>query len=319
MKKYFTLLLTLCCTAFLALHAQVTDTLKRSDSLNVPRLDTARVVAATADSLSVTARDTAAAPMAAIAKTRIDYRGSTYEKVLGQNPYFNFDGKPVIRTMVEKRVNDKDSLFYLLAGLLLLLALVKALFGKYFSNLFAVFFRASLKQKQMREQLLQNPLPSLLLNICFIATGGLLAALVIHAEWDSANVPGFWWLYLYCLAGLSLVYLGKFFVLKMLGWTLRISATTDTYIFIVFLCNKVLAIFLLPLLMVAVFSSQNLSTVAMTISYALVAGIFAYRYISSYGYIRREFRTSRFHFFLYLCAFEVAPLLLIYKVLLKFV
>ncbi|HPZ87828.1 MAG TPA: DUF4271 domain-containing protein, partial [Flavihumibacter sp.] len=98
-----------------------------------------------------------------------------------------------------------------------------------------------------------------------------------------------------------------------------IEQTVDTYIFIVFLCNKVLAVFLLPLLMVAAFASPGLVTISMTISYVIVIGVFLYRYISSYGYINREVKTSRFHFFLYLCAFEVAPLLLIYKVLLKLV
>jgi len=41
-----------------------------------------------------------------------------------------------------------------------------------------------------------------------------------------------------------------------------------------------------------------------------------YRFIISYRPVRSEIKVNRFHFFLYLCAFEIAPLLLIYKVLL---
>ena len=41
--------------------------------------------------------------------------------------------------------------------------------------------------------------------------------------------------------------------------------TTDTYIFIVFMCNKVLAIILLPLLLVVAFASSGLSLVALTL------------------------------------------------------
>jgi hypothetical protein len=47
--------------------------------------------------------------------------------------------------------------------------------------------------------------------------------------------------------------------------------------------------------------------------------LFIYRFIISYTPIRNEIKLNRFHFFIYLCAFEIAPLLLIYKVLLIFV
>ncbi len=51
----------------------------------------------------------------------------------------------------------------------------------------------------------------------------------------------------------------------------------------------------------------------------MLALTLAYRFIISYKPIRNEIKVSRFHFFVYLCAFEIAPLLLIYKVLLIFV
>jgi hypothetical protein len=284
----------------------------KRDPARPPKKDTARVPARPDSLVAQNLTDSTAA------KTPVDYSTSTYNRVLKENPGFNFFGKAVIRTITERRIAGKEGLFYLFGGLFLLLALVKTAFGKYFQNLFAVFFRASMKQKQIREQLLQTPLASLLLNLLFVAVGGLYAAFIIHNRGGSHGI-NFWLLYGYCAAGLALVYLGKFFVLKVLGWTLRMTASTDTYIFIVFLCNKILGIFLLPVLLAAAFGDAGTVTVAMTVSYVLVIGIFLYRYISAYGYINREVRTSRFHFFLYLCAFEVAPLLLIYKVLLKFV
>jgi hypothetical protein len=159
----------------------------------------------------------------------------------------------------------------------------------------------------------------LLLNIHFVAAAGLLAAMILHQYQTNPSDPGFWKLYLYSILAVALVYTGKNFILQFLGWSLRMKDTTDTYIFIVFLCNKVLGIFLLPLLMLIAFANEPLVTVATTLSYVLVVAIFLYRYISAYGFITRELKASRFHFFLYLCAFEVAPLLLIYKVLTKIV
>lgn len=255
----------------------------------------------------------------AVKKVPADFSSSNYLKVLQSHPYYNFGSKGVFRTIIVKTERGKDGLFYLLAGLLFLLALIKLSFGRYLENMFKVFFRASLKAKQIREQLLQTPLASLLLNIHFVAAAGLLAAMILHQYQTNPADPGFWQLYLYSVLAVALVYTGKNFILQFLGWSLRMKDTTDTYIFIVFLCNKVLGIFLLPLLMLIAFANEPLVTVATTLSYVLVVAIFLYRYISAYGFITRELKASRFHFFLYLCAFEVAPLLLIYKVLTKIV
>ena len=263
--------------------------------------------------------DTEFPAASAVKKEPADFSSSDYLKVLQSHPYYNFGGKGVFRTIIVKTERGKDGLFYLLAGLLFLLALIKLSFGRYLENMFKVFFRASLKAKQIREQLLQTPLASLLLNIHFVAASGLLAAMVLHQYQTNPADPGFWKLYLYSILAVALVYTGKNFILQFLGWSLRMKDTTDTYIFIVFLCNKVLGIFLLPLLMLIAFANEPLVTVATTLSYVLVVAIFLYRYISAYGFITRELKASRFHFFLYLCAFEVAPLLLIYKVLTKIV
>ena len=68
----------------------------------------------------------------------------------------------------ERQRVSKDKFFYLLSGLLLFLAFIKLVFKKYFKNIFRLFFQPSFRQKQTREQLSQNHLPSLLLNLFFI-------------------------------------------------------------------------------------------------------------------------------------------------------
>jgi len=50
----------------------------------------------------------------------------------------------------------------------------------------------------------------------------------------------------------------------------------------------------------------------------LLGGLLIYRLILSFGAVRNQVRVNFFHFFLYLCAFEIAPLLLVYKGLLLY-
>lgn len=213
--------------------------------------------------------------------------------------------------------NSKDSLFYLIVAILFYFATICIFFEKYFNNLMTLFFRVSLRQQQIREQVLQAPLPSLLLNILFVISAGLYACFLLHYSRWGAGV-NFWILYLNCMALLAAIYLVKFVVLKFIGWVFSISRATDIYIFIVFLVNKMLGIFLLPFLIVIIFSGEEWREVFITISLAMVFVFWAYRILASFRPIRNEIKLTPFYFFLYLCAFEVAPLLLIYKVLLTY-
>jgi Domain of unknown function (DUF4271) len=242
---------------------------------------------------------------------------SFWEKVLSINPYFNFTGQPVIEIFSLHRANSKDSLFYLLVAILFYFALIRIFFEKYFNNLMTLFFRVSLRQQQIREQVLQTPLPSLLLNILFVISAGLYACYLLHYSQLGAGVP-FWILYLNCMLLLGTIYLVKFLVLKFIGWVFSISRATDIYIFIVFLVNKMLGIFLLPFLIVITFSGPQLREVFITISLAMIFVLWTYRILASFRPVHNEIKLTPFYFFLYLCAFEIAPLLLIYKVLLTY-
>ncbi len=247
------------------------------------------------------------------------YSIAVFQHVLRDHPYYNFFGTPLNSRMLEKKVNDKDGLFYFLLGLLLYMGLIRLLFEKYLANVITLFFRATLRQQQIREQLLQSPLPSLLLNILFLLSGGLFLSFVcLHYK----IVPGsinIWLLQLYCTALLLLIYLGKFLLLKITGWIFNISHATDTYIFIVFLVNKIIGIFLLPVTVLLAFPYQPLYPVVFTLAFMILFILYIYRFIISYKPVRNEIKVNRLHFFVYLCAFEIAPLLLIYKVLLIFV
>jgi hypothetical protein len=46
--------------------------------------------------------------------------------------------------------------------------------------------------------------------------------------------------------------------------------------------------------------------------------LFFYRYLFSITSVRSKLHISSFHFFLYLCAFEILPLLILYKFIVQF-
>jgi len=239
-------------------------------------------------------------------------------QVLEHNPWFGFTAKPIHPVKQDiKQFTGKELLFYVLIFLLIVFALLRRAFPKYFSDLFRLFFRTTLKQRQIREQLMQTPFPSLLLNGFFIVSAALYATFMFR-YFHMDPVGNFWLLFFYCCVGLSLAYLVKFVGLKVSGWVFNMQEAADSYIFIVFIVNKMIGILLLPFLIVLAFTLGNVYSAGMTLSWCLVAGLLAYRFILTFVAIRNQVKVNPFHFLLYLIAFEIAPLLLVYKGLLAF-
>lgn len=239
-------------------------------------------------------------------------------QVLKRSSYFDFKTKPITKEGSSLKIfKGKEFVFYLLIFLLIVFAVLRELFPKYFSDLFRVFFRTTLKQAQIREQLMQTPLPSLMLNGFFVVSGGLYITFLL--EYFKINpVDNFWLMFFYSCLGLSIAYTVKFLGLKIAGWVLGIEEATDAYIFIVFIINKMIGILLLPFLIMLAFSEEGIYSASLTISWFLFAAIYLYRFMLTYSVIRNQIKVNPFHFFLYFCAFEIAPLLLVYRGLLVF-
>jgi len=239
-------------------------------------------------------------------------------RILNLNPFFDFLGQPKKQFMIAHIEPTKDELFYTMLGLLLYFGLIKVAFDKYVSNLFLLFFRASMRKQQIREQLLQTPLPSLLLNTFFVASAGLYGAFLAN-HYGLAAHQEFPLTFGICATAIASLYLVKFAILKMSGWIFNISMATDAYIFVVFLVNKMMGILLIPFLVVLAFTSaEELYAATVTISLIMIGILLVYRFSTGFRHLRNEIKLSIFHFFIYLCAFEITPVVLIYKVLLAY-
>jgi hypothetical protein len=232
------------------------------------------------------------------------------------SPFFRFTD-PMRYSITIKKWQGKEAIFYSMIALLILFVLIKNAFSRYMADLFKTYFRTGVNQKQMKEQLLQSPLPSLLLNLFFVLSIGMFLALLLQYFKLGLDF-NFWWLYLYCVLALISIYAIKFVSLKILGWIFQVSDSTDAYIFIVFTTNKIIGIALLPFLILLSFTSGVVNEASMSLSIMVVFALIIYRFFVSYISIRRQIQIGFLHFLLYLLAFEVTPLLLINKLLFSF-
>lgn len=214
-----------------------------------------------------------------------------------------------------RNVQGKENFFYVLVALLLFLGILRNVFPKYFADLFRIFFRRTLKQRQLYEQLIQAPLPSLLLNLFFLITGGIYISFLLN-YYHLEKVDNFWLQALYATGILFAIYAGKYAMLKFSGWLFQLPGPADDYSFIVFMINKMVGIFLLPCLILILLAGHSLAQFAFYISLIGLALMGLYRILLTFQLSRNRVKVNLFHFLLYILGFEIIPLVLIYKLLL---
>lgn len=294
------------------------DTLKpQKDTLrNFVKADSAKIKDSIAKMivLSDSLKQDSLKKVAALKQFRKDT--STYE-ILLDFPGLPFHKRPVYMLMPLKPWESKDELFYLIAGLLIYLAIIKLAFPKYFTNLFRLSFQTSFRQRQTRDQLAQDDLASFLMNMLFYFSAGIYIGLIAKNE---GFIPfSYWWVMVYCAGLLFCIYGVKFLFMRFSGWVFNEKEASRTYTFLVFMVNKIAGVILIPFLLLIAFSSKILVDISITISFILLIILLLYRFIVGLGTIRGDLKVNPFHFFLYLCAVEILPLLLLYKALFNYI
>jgi hypothetical protein len=307
--KQLSILLLLCCSGFF-LQAQVpADSVAqaKTDSLLAGQADTAILGAATDSIIALQKDSIQLKPLPAVDKYQL-----LMDSALRRSTYLNSKALPTAMANKQKSRQVPDAFFYVLLGILVLLSFLKLFFNRYFFNLFRVFFNTSLRQGQLTDQLLQARQASVLFNLLFAIIGGVYVYFLLkHYNWLPAL--DVFLIMLLCVISVAAIYFFKFITLKFTGWLTGYTEAVNTYLFIIFLVNKILGVLLIPLVIVIAFSPVYIAQVAVIISLLLTAALFLLRFIRSYNLLHRQIKVSRFHFFLYIAGIELLPVLLIYK------
>ncbi len=213
---------------------------------------------------------------------------------------------------IKKQVVSKDFVFYFILTLFLFLGILNAVFKNYFSTMIRVFLKTSLRQSQLTDQLMQSKLPSLCLNIfSVLVTGFYIFTLLSYKKIIGFNQLDI--LLFSCLA-VFFIYIGKYFIIQIVGWITGFKHEAVSYTFLIFLVNKLLAIVLLPTTCILIFSNSNIGLLAYNISLLAVCIFYLLRCFRSYGIFEKKLSLGKFHFLLYILAVEFIPILLMFKI-----
>ncbi len=238
---------------------------------------------------------------------------SIIANLLSSNKFINVKDAPVYLIAERRESKGKEFVFYILCIVVLILAIFKTFYTSYFNNLFRVFFNTSLRQTQLTDQLLQAKLPSLILNIFFTISAGIFLWL-LFTYYRPPHLINKKLLLPFCILGIGVLYFVKYCTLKFIGWISAMQQVVDSYIFIIFLVNKISGIVLVPFLIILAFSFPLWIQYITTVAIFIVTIFFLSRYIKTYGLLENKLPLNGFHFLIYIIATEIIPILILYKV-----
>lgn len=234
---------------------------------------------------------------------------------ISAHPFFNTTEGVIDMPSRPYQAPNKDELFYIICATLLFLGILRVSFPKYFSDLFNVFWRST-RQKQIRDQLLQAGMTTLLFNIFFVFSLSLFAYLTV--DHLAGNIKNPWAMFGICFLTIGAIYSVKYFILRLSGWIFGQEEAAASYAFIVFMINKILAILIIPFTLILAFSDEKIQQAAFSIAVISIIFILIYRFILAYSNLRNELKISGLHLLLYVAGFEIIPVLLIYRLLVDF-
>ncbi len=156
--------------------------------------------------------------------------------------------------------------------------------------------------------------PYYLLYINFVLNAGMFIFLVTRffKKESFNNIP----FLLLCLVGSAGIFLFKHFLLQLVAWLFPVRNEVRRYNFLIIIFNCVLGLFLVPFNLMLAFATDYKGLLVFW-TLGLVAIFYVYRALRSSVIGLKILANDQFHFLLYLCTVEVAPVLLLIKLVLK--
>lgn len=139
-------------------------------------------------------------------------------------------------------------------------------------------------------------------------------SLLIYLSLESRFELNGFILYLYILLFVIIVYLVKHFSLMLFNYVFFSLKDVRFYNFSVVVFNVNLGLALILVNLFAAFSPDIIGSVFLKIGLFLLVTFYIFRIIRGFLSTYNYFVVSIFHFFMYLCAFEILPLLLLLKI-----
>ena len=247
---------------------------------------------------------------------------SDSEKVLKKGPVFvngSSDGQVMHQSSAvlysRNLINHpNDFVLGMILFIIILIVWIRLAFNKFITGIISAFlsYQISFKMFQQRNSVMKraffmlNSIYVIVLSLFIFETLRFYKLQILEFK---GLVP-----FLVLTGIIVLVLLARFILLKLTGYIFDSGNIFAEYIHNVFLANKNLGLFLIPIVIGIAYLPYQLAKISVIIGIALIITTFLFRLVRGFQIIFRK-DVFIFYLILYLCTLEILPLLLGYKFL----
>lgn len=116
-----------------------------------------------------------------------------------------------------------------------------------------------------------------------------------------------------CIGGVFAVFITKHLVLQIIGAIFPITKEIEQYSFTIIIFGIIVGLFLLPAILLISYAPPNLTITLIYGTFIAIGLVYLYRILRSLFIGLKYISLHKFHFFVYLCTIEIAPLLVLMK------
>jgi hypothetical protein len=226
--------------------------------------------------------------------------------------------KPVHDKALISERTTPDWLTISIFAVIALFTWYKLFYHRMFLQLINAFFSMATTNQIVRDESVLLQRASLNASIIFYLAGGLfLYQVSIIYNWHHPWLESGFMRFILFSFLIAILYSGKMLGIRILSNIFNADRPASAYIFTIFLFNMIAGLVLLPFIVIITYSHTVITQhYVITAVLVVLGGILLYRLVRVVLIWMSIPRAPIFYLFLYLCAFELAPLLLIRKLVL---
>jgi hypothetical protein len=202
----------------------------------------------------------------------------------------------------------------IIIGLLLYTAILNIVFNKDIKNVFLSFYSKRAIVQANKDDIQINFWAFAGLFLLFGLTFGLFLYQLAAYKSIYYSISGFR-LFSSLVLIILLLFAGKFLVLKLIGFVFDIQKMVTEYVSVLYLTYFNVAFVFLPVTVCFSLLAALFIPILLLVAIILIVVILIWLYLRSSVNIISNFRFHKFYLFIYLCALEICPILILIKAL----
>ena len=212
------------------------------------------------------------------------------------------------------RTTGEPWILWVIIALILFFAILKNAFSKELTAIVQSFYNNRTLNQINKEDTLFSSWPFLFLYLLFGLTMGMFLYLSGKYFRLEYNYKGFEWFLILSGVVIGLLTL-KIIVLRILGFFLGVQKLVKEYITILYLSYFNAALIFLPLVMAYSLTPSRYGGIFSYIAILCIVLVFVIQFLRAGNNVLSKYHFSKFYLFIYLCALEICPLLILIKAL----